>query len=62
MFLFFDGDACVEQENSQREFACTKELSVRTDFSENSRLYIVLKLLHDHTSSTTQYLFFLGHG
>ena len=31
IFLFFDGDDCVEQESSQREFAHTKELSgVRT--------------------------------
>ena len=27
IFLFFDGDACMEQESNQREFVYTKELS-----------------------------------
>ena len=39
MFLFFDGDTCVEQNDNWIEFALMKELlGVGTDFSQNSRL------------------------
>ena len=35
IFSFFDGDACVEQDSSRREFTPTKELSGVGTSSEN---------------------------
>ena len=73
--LFVDGDACMEQESNQRDFAQRShretELPAGTDFIRNSRPYIVLKLQHDphamlvfHWSRLTprHCLFFPGHG
>ena len=58
IFLFFNGDACGEQESSQRECvqrSCWESKQpVGSDFSQNSRTYIVLKLpcdSHSHNSS-----------
>ena len=49
MLLFFDSDACVEQECIResphiRRGYRESEQSARTDFSQNSRPYIILKL------------------
>ena len=53
MFLFVDGDACMEQESNWKENLHTRSsrresgLLAGIDFSQNSRPYIVLKLLRD---------------
>ena len=36
MFLFFDGDACVEQDSNRREFVRTKERTGVGTVSGNS--------------------------
>ena len=76
-FLFAEGDAYVKQVSSQRESSHTRrnhwksELPAGTDFNQNSRPYIVLKLPRDqhtilvfHRSrlTPTQCLFFIGYG
>ena len=77
IFSFVVGDACVEQERNRRENSCTQrnrwesELPAETDLSQNSRLYIVLKLAHDLHAMIVFYwsrltpmhcLLFLGQG
>ena len=75
--MFVDGDACVEQESHWKDSSHTQgscresELPAGTNFSQNSRLYIVLKLPRDSHAmlvfhwlqlKPTQCLFFIGHG
>ena len=77
ILLFVDGDACVEQESNWSECSRTRrkrresELSAGTDFRQNSRTYLVLKLSHDshamlvfHLSQLipTYYFLFIGQG
>ena len=78
MFLFIDGDACVEQESSQierereRKFVQTEEtLGVGTASGNWLQPKLVLKhprnphsMLVSHWSRLTamQFLFFIGHG
>ena len=75
ILLFVNSDACVEQKSNQRESLHTlrshqeSELPLETDFSPNSRSYIVLRLTRDlqvmlvfHWSRLTpmHWLFFIG--
>ena len=51
--------------SSRTQRSCQGQNSQRKLTSQNSRPYIVLKLLHDshgHASSPTQRLFLIGHG